>query len=182
MPFTLEIGTSGITLLSQRLEKITGRHSAERDRIYIEVLSELGVKLVPRLRHETPKGTTGALANSTAFRTQIDQDPETNETIYSLIITQSAESGQFIYRPITVTGRKSGRMPPPLALRGWVELKWGLSGIQSKKGAFRLARHIAAFGTQPSDYVEKAVISSAEDIEVAANNLGHQLSVEISDF
>lgn len=182
MPIFMEIGISGITEVSRNLAAISGFDSVLRNKIYTEVLAELGKILVLRLREATPRGVTGNLADSTDFQIIISRDTETNDTIYSLIITQDATAGSFVYRPIVVSGRNPGRMPPPLALRGWVELKWGLSGVAADKGAFRLARHIAAFGTNANKYVEEVVVASARDVQNAANDLGQHLSIEIMDF
>ncbi len=182
MPIKLDIGVSGITELSDRLKALSQRDSPERDEIYIGVLSELGRKLVLRLESETPKGVSGDLARSTSFRITITQDQETRETIYTLEIIQTADTNTFVYRPIVVSGRNPGKMPPALALRGWVELKWGLTGPEADRGAFRLARYIAAFGTASNPYTQKVVVASEEDIQIAANELGQQLSIEIFDF
>ena len=176
------VGVSGITELGQRLLSITGPNSDERDNIYFRVLSELGVELAIKLKEATPRGATNNLANSTSFHVRVLQDPESRDTIYQLVMTQDADSNQFVYRPIVVSGRQPGRMPPALALQGWVELKWGLTGQEAAKGAFRLARHIAAFGTQPNDYIQKVIVASAPEIQSASNNLGQQLSIHISDF
>lgn len=174
---------SGILPLSERLAKLGIVGSETKDRIYTDILSNLGTILVPTLRSLTPKGTSGRLAASTNFRVVIGRDAATNETVYRLEIIQDARtSRQFIYRPIVVSGRMAGKMPPALALLGWVQLKWGLSGVEARRGAFRLARHIGAFGTKSNDYVEKAVSASADDIRSAANQLGTELIVELLDF
>jgi len=174
---------SGISPLSERLAKLGIVGSETKDKIYTDILSDLGKILVPTLRALTPKGTSGRLAASTSFRIIIGQDEATNETVYRLEIIQDARtSRQFIYRPIVVSGRAAGKMPPALALLGWVQLKWGLSGVEARRGAFRLARHIGVFGTQSNDYVEKAVRDSTDDIRIAANQLGTELIVAISDF
>ena len=182
MPLELEVETTGISALSKKLHNLGLFQSDERDDIYTHVLGELGHELVTRLRQNTPQGTSKRLARSTSFHITIETNPETNVLTYSLVITQSAQSLGFTYRPIVVTGRGPGKMPPPLALMGWVELKWGLRGAEIAKGAFRLSRHIAAFGTQSNDFVLRTVHEGEADITKAANNLGQNLIVSLMDF
>ncbi len=182
MTMRVELVVSGVTELNQRFEILGREDSEEGDNIFIRILTDLGEVLKPKLAEHTPLGTTGQLRFSTNFRVRVFNTDVAGEKEYHLEMIQTARSVGFTYRPIVVSGRLPGRMPPPLALRGWVQLRWGLSTVDANRAAFRLARHIAAHGTQPNDYVEKTVQASQGDIENASKLLGQELSVAIFNF
>jgi hypothetical protein len=178
MPIILTTGITGLTEFASRLDRLSGK-SEERDKLFIEELSRLGGLLVTNLIFETPKAT-GQLALSTSFRI-VHHEVANDETEYRLEIIQTSKSAGFIYRPIVVSGRLPGKIPPALALRGWVQLRWGLNSTQAERGAFRLARSIGSKGTNPNDYTVRAIAMSQGAIQQATNNLGQELITEIMD-
>jgi len=173
--------SEGIDRLTERLS-LLGTSSEEKDEIYIKVFTELGEVLKRRLRLRTPRGVSGQLATSTDFRIIVGDTEQTGEREYRLEMIQTADNSGFIYRPIVVSGRLPGKMPPMLALRGWVQLRWGLNTVQATRGAYRLARHIAAHGTQPNTYTNRVIRESQGDIDAAADQLGQELNIFIRDF
>ncbi len=174
VPFQLILNVTGLTEIGERLA-LLAHDSSERREIFLEVLNRLGQQLVFNLASNTPHGVTQKLATSTDYNI-IEELIDDNLTEYSLIVTQDAFSPEgFVYRPIVVHGRGPGKMPPALALRGWVALKWGLDTVQAGQAASRLAVHIGRHGTAPNDYVEKTIIESQEILELAANSLGQAL-------
>ena len=181
MPIELLVNFTGLNGLSSQLKKLT-TNSVERDEIFTQTLAVLGRQLVINLAANTPHGVTGELARSTSWR--IVKTPMDEGIIhYSLEIVQTARSMEgFQYRPIVVSGRFPGLMPPPLALRGWVAHKWGLDTVQANQAAFRLATHIGRFGTSGNDYTIDTVEQSGGALQLAANSLGQALGVTISDF
>lgn len=179
---TLNLGIEGLVSFEDNLNDVGKKRSNTLSFIFERVFTELGEKIKPRLRTATPRGETGALRSSTDFRLITVIDKDQGETEYRLEMIQTARSAGFTYRPIVVSGRLSGKMPPTLALQGWVQLKWGLSGIKLEQGAFRLARHIAAHGTQANTYTLDVIKDSMDDIAEAARQLGQELTVSIQNF
>ena len=109
------------------------------------------------------------------------EDNDEGDREYVLEIIQTARSNRFTYRPIVVSGRRPGRMPPPLALRGWVQLNWGVTGVEADRAAFRLSRFIGAHGTQLNDYTIRTVRESEKDINETGIILGQELKVFITE-
>ena len=179
MPFLLEAAVSGLGPFTEKLQELGGTNPEARDELYLNILNQLALALVQNLRAETPK-FRGALARSTDYRIIITEVEE-GETEYRIEVVQIAQASGFTYRPITVTGRLPGNMPPILALQGWVQLRWGLDATESLRGAFRLANSIALRGSTPSDYKDRAIENSAGVVQEAANNLGIGLVIEVMD-
>lgn len=173
-PFIMMMSVTGLDAIGKRLAMLA-HNSPEKKALIIEVLTRLGQQMVFNLGLNTPHGVTKELALSTDFRIR-EEIIDDNLTEYILEVTQDAESFDgFLYRPIVVHGRNPGLMPPPLVLRGWVALKWGLNTVQARQAAYRLAVHIGQYGTNPNDYVEKTIIESQGLLQTAANSLGQEM-------
>ena len=178
MPLELNIVTTGLNQLGQQFS-LLAHDSARREAIYVRVLENLGKTLVLNLMARTPIGVSGTLRDSTRFRvvTLIHE----NITEFKLQIIQAAYANGFDYQPIVVHGRLPGLMPPPLALRGWVMLKWGLDTVQATIAAQRLAVHIGRFGTSSNNYTLLAIEDSQGALTEAANSLGLAFALTIAD-
>lgn len=181
MPLVLDFTAGGLSSLSEKLRSFGSKDSAERDGLIMEVLDNLGLQLEVRLREDTPVGATGRLVAST-HRQVIKREVENDESEFVLSLIQDATNRGFMYRPVVVRGRQPGRMPPPLALRGWVRTKWGMSGAEVIPASFRLARHIARAGTQENLYPLTTIRRSYDLINQASSNLGLTLSVALTDI
>ena len=84
--------------------------------------------------------------------------------------------------PLGVTGRRIGRRPPAKELEAWVQLKWGVTGSEIKSAAYKLAGSIAAKGTNPNHYPMQVLGNSQDILNEAANHLGTELVVHLTDI
>jgi hypothetical protein len=182
MPFETTIIPTGFSEITSRLQALGADRNFERERIINGVLTRLGQVLTRRLMYATPLGVTGSLRNTTDFRVDSTPDIVAGDTIYTLSIIQDARHAGYMYRPIVVRGRRIGRRPPAKALEAWVQLKWGVTGSEIKSAAYKLAGSIAAKGTNPNHYPKQVLDRSQDILNQAANHLGTELVVHITDI
>ena len=183
MPFETTIIPTGFSEVTSRLHSLGPGRDAEREQIIDGVLTRLGEVLTQRVMYATPLGVTGNLRNTTYFRVNSTPDIVAGDTIYTLSIIQDARHAAFMYRPIVVRGRMSpGRRPPARELEAWVQLRWGVTGSQIKSAAYKLAGSIAEKGTTPNHYPKQVLDRSQDILNQAANHLGTELVVHLTDI
>lgn len=182
MPFETTVIPTGFSEITSRLHSLGPGRNAEREQIIDGVLTRLGEALTQRVMYATPLGVTGNLRNTTYFRVSSTPDIVAGDTIYTLSIVQDAHHAGFMYRPIVVRGRRIGRRPPAKELEAWVQLKWGVTGSEIKSAAYKLAGSIAAKGTNPNHYPRQVLDRSQDILNEAANHLGTELVVHLTDI
>lgn len=135
----------------RRLQAAPALVAEELDRLAQEIAT-----LLERLAsEETPEGATGQL-RGTAFA-EVRGVPARQ-----VILEWPAPYAEYALR-----GRRPGKMPPPEALKSWVEKVLGISGDQAVRAvAFLVARKIGRRGT-PGDPFLYRVQTRAEPL--AAN-------------
>jgi len=172
MPMEFTVNAEDYTGIADVLESYPRR---ARD-VIANAMQQLGERITPFLVANTPVGTSGDLATKTRAVVHI------LGTEISLRVDQPATNpwDGLMYQDWVEAGRSPGSMPPPHVLVDWVEQKWGLSpGPDAESGAFRLARHIAGFGTQSNDYVIRTLVENKELIDSLAVHLGINLSITV---
>ena len=120
-------------------EKVFGRN--------IEAgLSEVAAFGERTIKKQTPKGVTKILVGSIFGEVNMAPKPR-------VLFGTSA-----LYGPVVEEGRRPGAtMPPPDALRPWVERKLGVRREESKRVAFVVARSIGKKGTKARKMFEKSI-------------------------
>jgi len=183
MPLIITIAATGVDELSERFLSLGEPDSEVRENIYLEVLTQLGKQMTPRLTEATPLGATGRLRRDTRFTVTSQPDLQTDEVVYTLKLIQDSRKRNYLYRPVVVRGRQTGgRWPRPGDLLPWVRTKFGVSGKEAISASFALARHIGLKGTKANLYPFEVVDGSQDLLIDASNLLSSTIVVTLTDI
>ena len=116
----------------------------------------------------TPVGATGNLKSRIFGEARLQPRP--------IVLWGTPE----VYGPVVEEGRRPGSVPPPEALRPWVERKLGVPSSESKGVAFLIARAIGRRGTPGRRVFERsapAIRRFAEKVfELKTRNMADDLN------
>ena len=162
---SIEVSASG-PLIRGGFEEIIFREAESAVRDIAGILER-------EIMNEAPQGATGALRGSIVSEVR----GRNLETLRGEVAATADHAASVL------AGREPGAMPPwgeGSPLIRWVRTKLGVSGGESKRVSFLVARAIARKGTKGRDFIGRAMEKSQSAIDERIRRLGADIAEKLS--